>query len=251
MSLVQAMLSESRGAQRMDQNWWEKIHRLSSVTTVAGLVVLVVSTVISGVATVIAAAFATSETLTSWVWLVSFFVGTLALSATFAVGAWAWERYWRTSHPSALGAPASPPIQPIPTRHYSTADKDRISEMFYELADLLAKRAAPMEKDAQDVIFAWEHRIGPGSWPAIAEQLQKLSDTADAAQESIYASLPKKHHKYETLLAQMTDPGIPDALTEFRQEVRNFIKCIGHAQAIVSQYHGDALEVQALMNPML
>jgi hypothetical protein len=70
-----------------DKRWWERIYRVDALYGLYGLG----AAVISGVATIVAVVNSTSQSLTSWVWLVTFFGGAVAIAIAFAIGGRAWK----------------------------------------------------------------------------------------------------------------------------------------------------------------
>jgi hypothetical protein len=70
---------------------------------------------------------------------------------------------------------ALPPVEPA--RFYSTGDKERISEAFYKLSQLLNKPVTKIEQDSQGLIQYWD---GVKSSPSRNNELKKIISQLEA-----------------------------------------------------------------------
>jgi hypothetical protein len=110
-----------------------------------------------------------------------------------------------TNRPEPITKPDS-----RPTRFYSTGDKERISEAFYKLSQILNKPVNKIEQDSQGLIRYWD---GVKSNPARNDELKKIISQLDELRilsGSTYAEfsqLAADYKSYWDILADiMQDP---------------------------------------------
>ena len=117
-------------------------------------------------------------------------------------------RSTRTTNPPTSSTKASSE----PSRFYSTGDKERLSEAFYKLSELLNKQVTKIEQDSQGLIRYWD---GVKSNPDRNNELKKIISQLEALRTlsgSTYAEfsqLAADYKSYWDIVADiMQDPAV-------------------------------------------
>lgn len=148
------------------------------------------------------------------------------LFASVALAGVVWQHY-QTS-PASSAEQTQPPsaaaqqVETTPTRHYSSADKDRIAEAFHQLREILNNEADPLQLEVQRIWQGWSQRQSkPSDTPLdIDNTIERLAAVrAEAARLSnvMFKDTLNLNKSYEPLLKSVLAYRTPDPLRELYQ----------------------------------
>jgi hypothetical protein len=158
----------------------------------------------------------------------------------------------RSTNPPISSAKASSE----PSRFYSTGDKERLSEAFYKLAELLNKPVTKIEQDSQGLIRYWD---GVKSNPDRNHELKNIISQLEALRTlsgSTYAEfsqLAADYKSYSDILADiMQDPPVERerALIAWQYAVNDFHRGLTTFDSLQTTVQPRTLEeLGLLINP--
>lgn len=150
--------------------------------------------------------------------------------------------------------------QGTPARYYSSSDKDRIAEAFFELKEILNREARPLAEKAEVFGAGWQGRLQASNisselFTTVLLQLDKYKSSASRIHALIYKDFLAKYQSYADLLTEVL--GVTE--DSFPTEHGPFIKFEEAAEyfsvrleAIAAIYQNDPISrqhISLLLNP--
>lgn len=136
-----------------------------------------------------------------------------------------WVSWPRQSNDAAKGALEQQPLNSIeqqPTRHFSKSDKDRISEMFFEMTEMLAKQAWPIESEGQQILQTWGDPGHIQTAGLLIERLLKVEENGASFQSAFFMGIRQKYPREKDLFNIAVGPATGGPIGGFRDEAKNF-----------------------------
>ena len=166
-----------------------------------------------------------------WVYPAAISIIFFACLAFFATCRWLWRKF--TNAPTQTNPQPESLVKNddsdhtgitnvAPQPHYSAADKDRISEMLHEIHEVLEKQVKPTELNAQRIRQMWDRSDRLEYLPLMIEQLSKIEEEIRNQQQLLKTDIRKRYQRYEKIYSEVMGSQIPDAMSEFAQETRNY-----------------------------
>lgn len=139
-----------------------------------------------------------------------------------------------------------------PNRHYSLADKDRISEAFHKIREILNHEADPLQLEIQRIWQQWNQRQSkfsdvPLNIESTIDRLESARAEASRLSNAIFSDLLNSNKSYEPLLKSVLAYQIPDPFRELYQHIDRIKGALASANTVYQDVPDKPNEVATMV----